>query len=143
MLLLQFLLLTGFLIIAFTGGPEIANEKLGMLAGMLAVSAMAVQHALVQLSLKGAPATAVMTSNVTRFAIQLGELLRGGDSIEVVEARKRVMHSLAPIVGFTVGCGLGAACEALFGLRSIVLPVGLALLAFAMGTLMKSNADER
>jgi uncharacterized membrane protein YoaK (UPF0700 family) len=143
MLLLQFLLLTGFLIIALAGGPEIADEKIGMLAGMLAVSAMAVQHALVQLSLKGSPATAVMTSNVTRFAIQLGELLRGGDSIEVAEARKQVAHTLSPIVGFTLGCGLGAACEALFGLRSIALPVSLALLAFAMATLMKSNSDGR
>jgi uncharacterized membrane protein YoaK (UPF0700 family) len=135
MLLLQFLLLTGFLIIALAGGPEIADEKIGMLAGMLAVSAMAVQHALVQLSLKGSPATAVMTSNVTRFAIQLGELLRGGDSIEVVEARKQVAHTLLPIVGFTLGCGLGAGYEALFGLRSIAFPVGMALLAFAMATL--------
>jgi urea transporter len=34
---------------------------------MLGVSAMAVQNALVQVSLKGAPSTAVMTTNVTRF----------------------------------------------------------------------------
>jgi uncharacterized membrane protein YoaK (UPF0700 family) len=141
MLLLQFLLLVGFLIIAVSGGPEIANERIGMLAGMLAVSAMAVQHALVQLSLKGAPATAVMTSNVTRFAIQLGELLRGGASAAVVEARKRVPHTLSPIVGFTFGCGLGATCEALFGLRSIALPATLALVAFVMGSMVKPYPD--
>jgi hypothetical protein len=36
-------------------------------------------------------------------------------------------------VGFTVGCGLGAACEAAIGLWSLALPAGLALLALAMG----------
>ncbi len=40
-----------------------------VLAGMLGVSAMAVQNALVQLSLKGAPATAMMTTNITRFVL--------------------------------------------------------------------------
>jgi uncharacterized membrane protein YoaK (UPF0700 family) len=34
-----------------------------------------------------------------------------------------------PIVGFTVGCGLGAAGEAAIGLWSLALPAGLALLA--------------
>jgi uncharacterized membrane protein YoaK (UPF0700 family) len=43
---------------------------------MLGVSAMAVQNALVQISLKGAPSTAVMTSNVTRFAMDVGEVLK-------------------------------------------------------------------
>jgi uncharacterized membrane protein YoaK (UPF0700 family) len=37
------------------------------------------------------------------------------------------------IVGFVVGCGLGAAGEAALGLWSMALPAGLALLAFAMG----------
>jgi uncharacterized membrane protein YoaK (UPF0700 family) len=101
---------------------------------------MAVQNALVQISLKGAPSTAVMTSNVTRFAIDVGEALLGGDPTDVAKARNRAARILPPIVGFTTGCGLGAACEAALGSWSLALPAGLALLAFAMG--FAAEADD-
>jgi hypothetical protein len=42
-------------------------------------------------------------------------------------------RTLPVIVGFTVGCGLGAACEAALGTWSLALPAGLAMLAFAIG----------
>ena len=134
LLLLQFLLLAGFLVLCAAAGPRIdPNAANAILAGMLGVSAMAVQNALVQISLKGAPSTAVMTSNVTRFAMDVGEVLLGGDSADVAKARNRAACILPAIVGFTVGCGLGAACEAAFGTWSLALPAGLAMLAFAMG----------
>ena len=132
LLLLQFLLLAGFLVLCVTAGPRIdPNATNAILAGMLGVSAMAVQNALVQISLKGAPSTAVMTSNVTRFAMDVGEVLLGGDSADVAKAR--TARTLPVIVGFTVGCGLGAACEAALGTWSLALPAGVAMLAFAMG----------
>jgi uncharacterized membrane protein YoaK (UPF0700 family) len=134
LLLLQFLLLAGFLALCVTAGPRIdPNATNAILAGMLGVSAMAVQNALVQISLKGAPSTAVMTSNVTRFAIDVGEVLLGGDPADVAKARNRAARTLPPIVGFTAGCGPGAACEAALGTWSLALPAGLALLAAAMG----------
>ena len=134
LLLLQFLLLAGFLVLCVAVGLRIdPNAAIAILAGMLGVSAMAVQNALVQNSLKGAPSTAVMTSNVTRFAMDVGEVLLGGDPAAVAKARSRAAHTLPAIVGFTVGCGLGAACEAQLGTWSLALPAGLALLAFAMG----------
>jgi uncharacterized membrane protein YoaK (UPF0700 family) len=134
LLLLQFLLLAGFLALCVAAGPRIdPNATNAILAGMLGVSAMAVQNALVQISLKGAPSTAVMTSNVTRFAIDVGEVLLGGDPADVAKARNRAGRILPPIVGFTAGCGLGAACDAALGTWSLALPAGLALLAFAMG----------
>jgi uncharacterized membrane protein YoaK (UPF0700 family) len=46
---------------------------------------------------------------------------------------RRAARTLPAIVGFTVGCGLGAASEAALGTWSLALPAGLALLAFAMG----------
>jgi uncharacterized membrane protein YoaK (UPF0700 family) len=77
LLLLQFLLLAGFLVLCVAAGPRIdPNAAIAIFAGMLGVSAMAVQNALVQISLKGAPSTAVMTSNVTRFAMDVGEVLK-------------------------------------------------------------------
>ncbi len=134
LLLLQFLLLTGFLglcvAISPNTDPNAADE---VLAGMVGVSAMAVHNALVQIAIKGAPATAVMTSNVTHFAIDVGALLLVGDPAEATAARNRAARTLPVIVGFALGCAVGAACEAAFGLRALALPTALALLAFAIG----------
>ena len=143
LLLLQFLLLAGSLFICIVAGPRIDPiAPDAILAGMLGVSAMAVQNALVQLSLTGAPATAVMTSNVTRFAIDVGTMLRKGDPAAVAKAGSRAARTLPVIAGFTLGCGLGAACEAALGLRALALPVGLALFAFAMAFAAQSNDRE-
>jgi uncharacterized membrane protein YoaK (UPF0700 family) len=126
-------LLAGFFALCVAAGPRIdPNATNAILAGMLGVSAMAVQNALVQISINGAPSTAVMTTNVTRFATDVGEVLLGGDPANVAKARNRAARVLPPIGGFTTGCGLGAACEATLGTRSLALPAGLALLAFAM-----------
>jgi uncharacterized membrane protein YoaK (UPF0700 family) len=134
LLLLQLLLLAGFFVLSVATGPRIdPNTASAILAGMLGVSAMAVQNALVQVSLKGAPSTAVMTTNVTRFTMDVGEVLLGHDPDNVAKARRRANHTWPAIVGFAAGCGLGATSEAAFGLLSLALPVGLALLALAIG----------
>jgi uncharacterized membrane protein YoaK (UPF0700 family) len=77
--------------------------------------------------------TAVMTTNVTHFMLDLGAALVGRDHAKVPRARARAMRTLPVIVGFTIGCVCGAAFEAAAGLWSLALPTGLALLAFAMG----------
>ena len=134
LLLLQLLLLVGFLVLGVTAGPwKDANAILAIVAGMFGVSAMAVQNALVQISLKNSPTTAVMTTNVTHFMLDLGEVLVGRDQAEIAKARHRAMHTLPVILGFAIGCALGAACEAVVGLRSLILPTALALFAFAAG----------
>jgi uncharacterized membrane protein YoaK (UPF0700 family) len=134
LLLLQFVLLAGFLVLCVAAGPRIdPNAATAIVAGMLGVSAMAVQNALVPISLKGAPATAVMTSNVTRFTMDVVAVLLGRDPDDVAKARNRAKHTWPAIVGFAAGCGLGAVCEAALGLWSLALPTGLALLALAMG----------
>jgi len=142
LLLLQFLLLAGFLILCVLAGlPIDPNGTLEIIAGMLGVSAMAVQNALVQISLRGAPPTAAMTGNFTLFAMSVGEMLVGGDPAAITEARKRAARTLPAILGFAVGCGLGAAYEAAIGLRSLALPASLALLAFFIG--FAAAPDER
>jgi uncharacterized membrane protein YoaK (UPF0700 family) len=133
LLLLQLLLLAGFLVVVAAGPRIDSNTTRSILAGMFGVSAMAVQNALVQISLKGAPTTAVMTSNVTRFAVDVGKALLGGEPADVANARNRAVRTVPVIIGFAVGCGLGAACEAALGLWSLALPAGLAVLAFALG----------
>jgi uncharacterized membrane protein YoaK (UPF0700 family) len=132
LLLLQLIFLGAFLVLGVTAGPwGDADVILAVIAGMCGVAAMAVQNALVQISLTHSPTTAVMTTNVTHFMLDLGEALAGADPVAAAAARRRAMHTLPVIAGFTVGCGLGAACEAAAGLWSLALPTGLALLALA------------
>jgi uncharacterized membrane protein YoaK (UPF0700 family) len=134
LLLLQLIFLVAFLVVCVAAGPwRDADALLAVIAGMFGVAAMAVQNSLVQISLRNSPTTAVMTTNVTHFMLDLGEALAGGDAAKAAKARNRAIHTLPVIVGFTVGCGLGAACEAAAGLWSLALPAGLALLALAMG----------
>ena len=80
-----------------------------------------------------------MTTNITRFMMDVGEVILGREPADIAKARSRAMHTWPAIVGFAVGCGLGAACEAAIGLRSLALPTGLALLALAMG--LSANRD--
>jgi hypothetical protein len=77
---------------------------------------MAVQNTLVQISLKGAPSTAVVTTDIRRFMMDIGEVLLGRDAEGTVKARRRAKHTWPAIVGFSAGCALGAACEESFGL---------------------------
>jgi uncharacterized membrane protein YoaK (UPF0700 family) len=133
LLLLQFLLLAGFLALCVGGGPRLdLNAANATVAGMLGVSAMAVQNGLVQISLKGSPSTAVMTTNITRFVMDLGEVLLGRSPCDRVKAGERARQTGLAIANFVAGCGLGAGCQAVAGLWSLALPAGLALVALAM-----------
>src|SRR5271155_3053813 len=123
LLLLQFLLLSAFFAISFAAGERIDTTTASMIfAGMLGVSAMAVQNALARLSLAGAPSTAVMTTNITNFSIDLVEMFFGHDIERAERARDRAKRTWPVIVGFLLGCALGAACETAFGLPSLALP---------------------
>jgi uncharacterized membrane protein YoaK (UPF0700 family) len=138
LLLLQFLLLAGFLGLAVdpNGAPDVVKASF---AGMLGVSAMAVQNALVQISLKGVPSTAVMTTNITRFMMDVGDVLLGKNPVQAAEARRRAEQTWPAIVGFTIGAGLGAAYFAAAGLRSLALPTSLALLALSISLAAKHD----
>jgi uncharacterized membrane protein YoaK (UPF0700 family) len=133
LLFLQFLLLAGFLALCVVGGPRLdPNGAKATVAGMLGVSAMAVQNALVQIALKGAPSTAVMTTNITRFMMDLGEVLLGRSPNDRAKAGDRARRTGLAIAGFAAGCGLGAGCLAVAGLWALTLPAGLALVALTM-----------
>ena len=133
LLLLQLLLLTGFLAFSVAAGPSVSPDKgITILAGMLGVSAMAVQNGMVVMSLKDSPSTAVMTTNITRFVMDAGAVLFGNDPDKVAEARRRAWHTFPAIIGFSGGAGLGAACFVVAGLWSVMLPTTLALFALAI-----------
>jgi uncharacterized membrane protein YoaK (UPF0700 family) len=140
-LLLQFLLLATFLAICLSAGPRVdPNAPSMIVAGMLGVAAMAVQNALVRIALVGAPATAVLTTNITLLTMDLGEMLLGRDAGHIVKARYRARHTWPAIAGFLLGCVLGAGCEAALGLRSLLLPAALALIALGLGLCSKIPA---
>ncbi len=133
LLLLQFVFLAGFLAISIEVGSS-ADPKAAVmiLTAMLGVSAMAVQNILVQVSLKEAPSTAVMTTNLTRFVVDLGEVWFGGDAAGRAKAVARARRTGIAIAGFVIGACLGAWCQARLGLWSLAMPTGLALAALAI-----------
>jgi uncharacterized membrane protein YoaK (UPF0700 family) len=135
LLALQFLLLSVSLAICIAAGPAAGpNTTVMVFAAMLGVSAMAVQNALVQISLAGLPSTAVMTTNLTRLVVDLGETLFGAQAGDRAKAASRAWRTGTAIAGFVAGCSLGAWCQSRFGLWSLALPTGLAL-----GTLAITN----
>ena len=50
--------------------------------------------------------------------MDVGEVLLGHDPDSLSKARRRVNHTWPAIIGFAVGCGVGAVCEAAFRLWS-------------------------
>src|ERR1700730_12006149 len=102
LLLVQFLLLTGILILSVVTKPS-ANPH-GLMAGiavMMAVSAMACQFALFRLALPGGISTAVMTGNLTNTVLALMDMLSHGRSLVTADAA-RLKRSLRLILGFIV-----------------------------------------
>ena len=131
LLALELLLLICFGALCVTAGsPFDLRSPRGVLTGMSGVAAMAVQSALVQTALS---ATLVMTTNVTNFVLALGQWLVPLRAGAREEAHRKAMRILPVIVGFILGCALGAAAENAYGLRALGLPVALALLALLMG----------
>jgi uncharacterized membrane protein YoaK (UPF0700 family) len=126
LLLLQFLLLSAFLAVGVVAGPGSDLNTASMIfAGMLGVSAMAVQNALVRVSLKGAPSTAVITTNITVFTMDVAEALLRRTTSGAAVARGRAGHIWPAIAGFLFGCALGAACESAFGFGLSCCPPAL------------------
>jgi uncharacterized membrane protein YoaK (UPF0700 family) len=144
LLALQLVLLgTSFILCVMADSPLDVDGAKALFAGVLCVCAMAVQNTLVQVSLEGAPATAVMTTNITRFVADIGTLMLGHDPPEIARARNRALHSWQAILGFAVGCALGAACEAKYDMWSLLLPTCVALLAVGLGLLDGFEKGER
>lgn len=129
--LCETVLLSGTFILATFTPPSIDYNHLSfVLTGMLAVSAMAIQSALVKFVIKGAPSTVAMTSNITQLTLDLAELAGFHHSSKESEdiLKDRTTHLLCCIGGFIVGCGLGAVLQANFGLKAFALPFVLLII---------------
>jgi uncharacterized membrane protein YoaK (UPF0700 family) len=95
--------------------------------GMLAVSGMAVRNALVRVSLAGVPSTAVMTTDISVFTMDLGEIWFGRNQSSRTVSRARMQRTWPAIAGFLFCCIVGALCEQAFGLTSFAVPTLLSL----------------
>ena len=132
LLLLQFLLIAGLLAVCVATGAFVHPDSASaILAGILGVSAMAVQTTIVLIFLRSSP-TVAMTMSIARFTLDVSAILSRRDSGEVADARSRTREAGYVIGGFAVGCAAGAACAAAVGPWSLALPAGLAALAFTM-----------
>jgi uncharacterized membrane protein YoaK (UPF0700 family) len=83
-----------------------------------------------------------MTTNITRFVMDLGTVWLGRCRDETASARRRAQRVWPAILGFAAGGALGAMCEAAIGLQALILPVGLALLSLALGLSAKLDSGE-
>lgn len=119
-------------------GPAIknANDWHGIVAGLVAASAMGAQSVLVRLLMKGIPQTNVMTGNMTQLGIATTELIlawrrfarsrHGAAAIrEFNEVRDQLLTVLSVAVGFLVGAAAGAIAFAATNVRGALLAVAI------------------
>jgi uncharacterized membrane protein YoaK (UPF0700 family) len=135
LLVLHAALLAGCLGFGLKFGPFSSSDSpAAVLAGMLAVAAMATQNALVKLALVESPSTAVMTTNTTQLIVDLAALVRGAEEPDKLgRIRRRTRVTSLCMAGFVGGCVAGAVFELRFGVGALVLPVILATLAIPLG----------
>lgn len=145
LLILHAILLSSCLALGLVFGPfRNADTPIAVITGMLAVSAMAIQNAMVKLALVDTPSTAAMTSNTTQFAIDAVTLWKNRwGSGAPPKVRQRARITFACLSGFVVGCTAGAFLESHLGLRAMVLPVILATIAIPVGEKVSQETQPR
>ena len=130
LLLMQFLLLCCVMILAVVF--HVGDDPRGLFSdvvAMIAISAMACQFSLLQLSMPGAPSTAVMTGNLTKAVLAFLETATERQPL-IADSNRQLKEALAQVLGFFVGCLLGAAAVSMLGDWAWILPASMA--AFAL-----------
>ena len=130
LLLIQFLLLACALVVAVIYHPD--ADPGGLMAdvtAMIAIAAMASQYSFLQLALPGAPSTAVMTGNLTKTVLAFLETASERPPL-MADARQQLRKTLHVVIGFFVGCLIGAGAVVWFqdwAWAFPVVPAGIAL----------------
>src|SRR5580692_10674612 len=119
-------------------GPAIENARdwHGIVAGLVAASAMGAQSVLVRLLMKGIPQTNVMTGNMTQLGIAMTDLIvarrklrrsrhDADDARNFEEVRRQLLIVVSVAGGFLVGAAAGATAFAFTGLRGALLAVAI------------------
>jgi uncharacterized membrane protein YoaK (UPF0700 family) len=132
-------------------GPPIQNSRdwHGIIAGLIAASAMGAQSVLVRLLMKGIPQTNVMTGNMTQLGVSVTELIlawrrfshseHGAAAVrEFHEVRGQLLTVLSIAVGFLVGAAAGAVAFATTNVRGALLAVAI-VAALALWALVRER----
>jgi uncharacterized membrane protein YoaK (UPF0700 family) len=141
LLLIQFLLLASTLIVAVIYHP--GAHPSGLMAdvtAMIAVSAMACQFSFLQLAMPGAPSTAVMTGNLTKTVLAFLETASDRQPL-MADARAQLNKAIRQVIGFFVGCLIGAGAVAWFADWAWSFPVVLAGVALALAPRAGQQSD--
>jgi uncharacterized membrane protein YoaK (UPF0700 family) len=120
------------LALAFVIAMTMARTENGKLVlGLTLITAMAVQNALNPVVLGNAPATTVMTTNLTKLVADAARLLPWVSVDAQAEQNwKSQLHELLwPTVGFLGGCAMGAATFSTCGFIGLAVPPMLIALA--------------
>jgi uncharacterized membrane protein YoaK (UPF0700 family) len=127
LLLIQFLLIACVFIFSVITKPSVDPDgTAATIAAMIAVTSMACQYALLRLTLRVAPSTAVMTGNLTNAVLALM------DSSSRKSSNQQLKGALQLLIGFFVGCVAAAAAEMYLGDWAWSLPAALAAVAVAL-----------
>ena len=132
LLMLEAMLLAAFAVIGVAASPiRSSDEPLAFLAGMIGVTAMAVQNAASRGVFAGLAPTTVMTGNVTQLTVDLVDLAAGRDPDGGRQALlARIHRTWPPVALFTVGSATGAVSFINFGFGCLAAPI-MAVLALA------------
>jgi len=134
MLVLKAVLLLAGGVLAIRFGPFADGDSaMAMLAGLVLVSAMAIQNAVHRIHLGSAPPTTLMTGTTTQVMVDLADLMRGGQAPEErAAAHARVRRMSAAVAWFAAGCAAAALIYARWDVWCFAVPPVLAALAVVL-----------
>ena len=113
LLLMELLLLVGFMLAGLVAGPVMdAQAPLVLICGMLGAAGMGVHNAAGKLQFARIAPTTVMTGNVTQLLVDMTDIVTGHANDAV---RARFVKFLWPVLAFAVGCIAGGTAYVWFG----------------------------
>lgn len=133
------LLLAGGVLAIYFGPFADGDSAMAMLAGLVLVSAMAIQNAVHRIHLGSAPPTTLMTGTTTQVMVDLADLMRGGQAPEEkAAARTRMRRMSAAVAWFAAGCAAAALIYARWDVWCFAVPPVLA----ALGVVLQGRTHE-
>lgn len=128
MLVIKTVLLLAGGVVAIHFGPFADGDSgTAMLAGLVLVSAMAIQNAVHRIHLGSAPPTTLMTGTTTQVMVDLADLLRGGQAPqEAAAVRARMLRMSLAVAWFAAGCAAAALLYARWDVWCFAVPPVLA-----------------
>lgn len=130
LLALEAAFLLAFFLLAVRYGPfPDSDAPAALLAGFVAVAAMALQNAMQRVHFANIPPTAIMTNNTTQAVLDAVDLMRGAAGADV---RARFVRTSRGILAFALGCAAAAVLFVTSGLWSAVVPVLVAVSIVAL-----------